>query len=503
MFNYLLLLSLFLFMIAVCFLPGFIELRWPKDSGPVYIDLDRDVDERYFAKAFKRYLNSGVSSSRARSIPLARDLGAWLKGLPAKLLNASINRGPEEILIIEGDLNVPPSTTLRPVLLVKGDLKTGDDCRLELEAEAVGDCNIGKSNNILCLTARNVLLGEGSVVEGWIDADEELVISENCKVMSRATAGRKVTLAPGCALKSVAAPLVSIFSEGADISTVEEAEEAVEEAAGEIGAGTKSELEREPVDIVAVAPEDVEPGDADGEATEVEGASPEDMVVPVEAAGPHAEPTTVKWTSELDHVLSRRFQRATLQEVGAELEVLAGTHVSLRAVLARANQIGLIGKPLTTLKEEQKPAYLRSLTVMLQAPDTIRVKGSLSVPEGEKVPYELIVDGDLTSDKGVVFCGSVKAKGSVNLGEISKVDGSLIAGGDVHLGDYASIAGCVDAGGSIFAHNEVQIGISGTGGMASRSSIYMGSGVGVRGKIYADQAVNIVRSIEEPQDKQI
>jgi predicted acyltransferase (DUF342 family) len=435
--NYVILVLAFLSLVAICFIPALIELRWPKDPGPVDVDLDRDIEERYFAKAFREYLRNSMDKPLTE-LDLASEQFEWLHYVSAKRVRVSIHRGPEEVLVIDGDVSVPAGTRCEAVLFVKGNLTSGENCQFERELYVEGDCHIGVGSQLLCLTGKNVVLSNGCRVIGWVDAEEELKIGHGCEVFSRATGGKLVAIAGKSYLKSVAAPLIEI-SQVSDRSQAGQKESVANQGL------TRQEI---------------------------------------------------TWLPEWDDILRQNFGKRSIEEIAFYLERLAGAEIPHNAIVKRVNYLGLIKKPLEALSTNQKPHYMRSLPVWLQAPGTLRVKGSVNIPDEERVLYDLIVEGDIVTGRKVRFENSVQSHGSTTLGSANYVGKSLVADGDVVLGNSTKVGCCVDAGGLILVHRGSQIGVLGRGGIASQGSICMAYGVKVYGKIYSEKKIQVISEIK-------
>lgn len=510
MLNYLLLLLLFAVMVGLCFVPGFIELKWPKDEGPISIDVTRDIDERYFAKAFSQYMDSALSAPEARELTETESQPWLFSGLTAKVMRTAIHRGTEDIVVAEGLASIPANTECPQVLFLKGDLATGDGCVLRQEVKITGDCRVGANNHVLCLAGRNVLLGDGTVVDGWVDAEDELIVGQGCDIKSRATAGAKATINGACSLKSVSAPLIHVSADLQDASIIQQAEEEVDEVdavdapralAGQIqddGAVTiirEVSLERE--GSVGEEPLPEQPGRPDLPAERLEPepsrGSAEAPLGEVPRRPQVLDTPLISWDQKLDEVVRERFFSATLEEIAAEISAVVKTPVPGRSILERAVALGVIDSPLSALNETQKPEYLRSLPVWLQAPETVRVRGNVSIPDGVHVPYDMIVEGNLETGTGVVFFGGVQVKGSASIGTVNHIERSLVTHGDVRLDEYTAITQCVDSAGSIIIRTGSRIGVAGLGGMASRESILIENGVTIYGKIYAETGIKFVK----------
>ncbi|MHB0977587.1 MAG: bactofilin family protein [Candidatus Aquicultorales bacterium] len=435
MFNYLLLLAGFFLLVAVCFVPGFIELRWPKDAGPIHIDLDRDIDERYFSRAFKSYVAEGLRSPDVKQVPSKPEDSRWMHGLQAQAVQTAMHRGPESFVLSVNDVQLPAVTECRQGLLVSGTLTTGPSCRLSQEVQVKGDCTIGKSNQVLCVAGNNIDIGPLTKVAGWVDAGRNLIVRDGSEISSRATAGESLAAVGTVTFKSLAAP------------------------------------------IIVTAPDQQEAERLLGERETSE-------------AMPQASPD-FRWSRALDQIIINRFDNSSVIEIGEEIRMASGRFVPYRSILARANALGLIAKPLLALKDEQKPSFMRSLKVWLQAPEMLRVKGDLSIPENSVVPCDLYVVGDVKTGKSLEVEGSVSAQGTVKLGDDARVKGSVVAEHDIEIGAGSRIGQCVDANGSIVVHSRTLIGSTGLGGVASRETIFLSHGVKIFGKAYAEAGIRV------------
>lgn len=219
MFNYFILVLAFLTLFLLSFLPGLIELLRAKDPGPVSINLDRDIDERYFSRAFKGYLANSLLKSKDDTDSAVSSSNLNMPGDEVKL---SINRGPETVWVSSENLHLPSGTDYENSLAVKGDLTIDDNVNLNSEARVEKNCVIGKNCRLVSLSSQNINLGEDSLVSNWIDAEEVLEIKRGCRVKGRATAGRTIVIKGGCSLKTAAAPAIKVMYEHEEILPAEQ-----------------------------------------------------------------------------------------------------------------------------------------------------------------------------------------------------------------------------------------------------------------------------------------
>lgn len=143
--GYLALCGIFVGMIFVCFSFALVELKRPRDPGPLQIDVHRDINHRHFAGELRT-------------------------------LEPSAN-------LVAGDLD--------EAWYVTGDLDVLANARVESIA-ADG-------------TAR---IGEAAVVTGHADGREMLIVGAGASVHGRATSASTVEIGPAAQVRFVAAPLI-------------------------------------------------------------------------------------------------------------------------------------------------------------------------------------------------------------------------------------------------------------------------------------------------------
>lgn len=404
-----------MFLGLLCFVPGLIELLRARDPGPLSVDLDRDIDERYFSRAFRQYLNRALALTP-------------IKSSGTEEIAVSMNRGLERLKVVNEDLHLASETHYKHSLLIRGNLTTENNCRLEGEICVEQTCITGKNNNILALYGREVHLGENNIVKGWVDAEEILEIEPNCTIGSRVTAGQRISLKGDADLKALAAPVIVIG-------------------------------------------DDIEP------------TRPfEDRLAPPQ------------WSADLDRLVITNFDTQTIEEIGAYIERSVGKSIPYSNVLRRANQLGLIEKPLILLNEKQRPHFIKDKT-WLQAGDTIRVKGDVNIPTGERIAGNLIVEGNLSTEPAVAFEGGVHVNGSVDLGAGAVLAKSLVARGNITLNEGCIIEQCCDADGDLYVKSGTRVGNSGTGGLSSRKTVFIERNTLIKGKIYGENAVKTAQKI--------
>lgn len=134
--------------------------------------------------------------------------------------------------------------------------------------------------------------------------------------------------------------------------------------------------------------------------------------------------------------------------------------------------------------------------------ETIRVRGDLRIPKGEVVPYNMIVDGNLTSQEDVIFQGGLHVKGRVVIGARNRLEKSIVCQKELFLSKDVIVNNCIDCEGLVLIKKGLRVGAgSEGGGIASRSTIFLEKPVGPL-RIKSKKGVRIVGILSDaiPQD---
>ena len=208
MINYLILVFGFLSLVLLSFLPGLIELRRPKDPGPINFNLDRDIDERYFSKSYRQYLEAGLKSLKKESFET--NGGSVISEESLEDIVVSLNKGAEAVKLSHGDFRMTKKSFYKEAIVIEGDLLTEDGCSVGGELRVTKNCKTGDNNSFKSISGYDVDLGNNNSISGWVDADNILMINNDCSVKSRATAGARIDIIGSGTFKAIAAPTINI-----------------------------------------------------------------------------------------------------------------------------------------------------------------------------------------------------------------------------------------------------------------------------------------------------
>ncbi|HDP70066.1 MAG TPA: hypothetical protein ENN38_04565 [Actinobacteria bacterium] len=435
MINYLFLVLLFMGLVFLCFLPALIEYLRPKDDKPLAINLSMELDERYFAHSFRGILEPAFSGVEKDLVLKDEQKPGWLQKFPVLKTHLMMHRDKEEIWLAEGDIKVPAGSKFDRILIVNGNFSTEENCSFEKELFVKGDSFIGQNNVLQCISATGKLkLEENVLVRGWIDADEDVYISKGCKIKSRAASGKIIWIAKESQLSRLAGEEFVVGGDGM--------------------VKTKSKVK--------------------------------EIVLPI-----------IRWTKEMDAIIKENFKSKNLFEIKELFKEKFNEDIPEMLFFRRARVLNFI-EPLVKMNEKQKPGFLKDNKVWMQGGESVLVKGNVTISEGENVPYNIIIKGKLTSQADVVFQGGLHATKDVFLGDRNHVVGSVVSDDKVVLGMDTVIENCVDAEKDIFIRKGVTIGSEKRGGgLAAGGKIYLQEGVSGRYKVYAENGIQPVESIDE------
>jgi len=144
-----------------------------------------------------------------------------------------------------------------------------------------------------------------------------------------------------------------------------------------------------------------------------------------------------------------------------------------------------------------KVAELSEPTQNPNIDETIRVRGDVRIPKGEVIPYNMIVEGNLTSQDDVTFQGGLHIKGRAIIGARNRLEKSIVCQEELVLLEDVIVYNCIDCEGLVFIKKGVKVGVGVEGGgIASASTICLEKAEGPL-KIYSREGVRIGKSHRE------
>lgn len=114
---------------------------------------------------------------------------------PAKLEGEAFTVG-DNVTAIVGDLEIPSGTVVTEALVVKGNLKIGQDCQLLGNVKALKDIIIGSNTTIAgnVVSGSRVVVGPDSTIQGSLESSGDVEIYQNAIIEGGLRSGSTVTL---------------------------------------------------------------------------------------------------------------------------------------------------------------------------------------------------------------------------------------------------------------------------------------------------------------------
>ncbi len=153
----------FSILIVLPFIPGLIEVYWPRDRYPLPVDTSYTKDPRYF----------GVSARRILAGALDIDT------VPAGAHEAVMSK-PETIVVAD-TANVPENGEQTEILVARGELTVGEKATCSGELFARDAARIGRGAVLRTLSCEgDVRLEDAVRLERWLDAEGDVFAGDAC-----------------------------------------------------------------------------------------------------------------------------------------------------------------------------------------------------------------------------------------------------------------------------------------------------------------------------------
>ena len=162
-----------------------------KKGKVLWIRQEKKKDARYFGKAFSSLVEKNLDAVKGNTIMLSKE-ETFVDGDEIKKCGTEMN---EMVICRKKDFYAPKEVEI-------------------FEKEIYGARNIAFTHEGVILRAayakEKMILGEGSVVERWVDAEQTVAIYDNCDLGMSATAGKRLSIGMGCKFHRLYAPEILI-----------------------------------------------------------------------------------------------------------------------------------------------------------------------------------------------------------------------------------------------------------------------------------------------------
>lgn len=173
-FGYLVVLGLFVGMIVLCFIWAVWEYKKPKDPGPLFIDLERAIDEKSeeLIRKVRKATASEPSADSRKALRVAE--------LSAPTHNSDI----DETIRVRGDIRIPKGEVIPCDMIVEGNLTSQEDVTFQGGLHVKGRAIIGARNrlekSIVC--EKELIMLEDVIVYNCVDCQGLVFINNGVRV---------------------------------------------------------------------------------------------------------------------------------------------------------------------------------------------------------------------------------------------------------------------------------------------------------------------------------
>lgn len=182
---------LFVLMMVLPFVPGWLEMRRKKDIRHLYINGDFVRNPRYFSTSFKqKLLGTGSLSILKEEQEVMLSKKEIL--IQADKLTAGQKKF-ENLVFFNQQPELLPGSVFHKEIYARQNIQFPEETLLRAAA-CEENCRLGKSSRVI----------------RWIDAERQMEIAENCQLDLSATAGEHLLIASGCRFRRLYAPMIDI-----------------------------------------------------------------------------------------------------------------------------------------------------------------------------------------------------------------------------------------------------------------------------------------------------
>lgn len=183
-------------------LPAIIEWRQPKDTAPLRVVRESEVDIRFLAYGFRAYVDSVFGSL----------LGDG--NTPPRSLEDSLPDGTKYVVVADGESPLfseaeEANSAIDRLVLGRGDIRLPERMTFLREIYAAGSVQ-GRERNIYraVLAKHSITLGRESRSLRWIHAEKTITAAEGCRLHGRVSADWLLVVHDGCGFERLHAPRI-------------------------------------------------------------------------------------------------------------------------------------------------------------------------------------------------------------------------------------------------------------------------------------------------------
>ncbi len=174
------LVTFFIVLIVLPFVPGLLEVALPWDRYPLQVDLQYTKDPRYMGR-------------RARAL-----LAGALEGLDLVPGRHEVTLSKPETLDLHDAFDMPDGECSELLTVVRGNASLGEAARLENDLHVDGDAAVGRRAVVRSLACGGrAEVGPDARVVRWLDAEGEIVVRPGARLGATVSTPRELHLGDG------------------------------------------------------------------------------------------------------------------------------------------------------------------------------------------------------------------------------------------------------------------------------------------------------------------
>nr|MBC8423389.1 hypothetical protein [bacterium] len=175
-----LLLLTFALLILLPFVPGLIEVYWPRDRYPLPVNTGYTKDPRFYGRSARELLGAAL------------DLAAAVPG------DHEIVMSKPETVEVRDDWEIAAGAERDAIMVARGDLVVGEGAVCERELFARGHARVGAHAVLRTLSCEaDATLARGVVLVRWLDCEGDVTVGPDASLGVSAAAGGSLVLADG------------------------------------------------------------------------------------------------------------------------------------------------------------------------------------------------------------------------------------------------------------------------------------------------------------------
>lgn len=189
-------------LLALPLAPALRELRSKRDAGPLVTRKDDGKIDNF------------AHSLRARCKPLQPALVQCVERFASQL----VDLGDDKFFVAGRSGAWEGPRQIDVLVLCAKPVELPDGFQSLEDFYAKGDVHSGNNNIFrVLLSEADVVLGAGTQILRWLHAESDLLAGRNCVLFGRASAGKSLTLSPGCKFERMHAPTIYSSSDAAQL----------------------------------------------------------------------------------------------------------------------------------------------------------------------------------------------------------------------------------------------------------------------------------------------